>query len=132
MKKRVGPGLLLLVMLAAVATSAAAQTVTGTIQGPVTDTSGAVLPGVTVTIRNMDTGAERAVVTNESGLYTAPFVQIGRYVLTAALSGFGSVARDGIQVRLNATEVVDFKLDPRVSELVTVTGSAPPISLTKA
>ena len=132
MKKRVGPGLLLLVMLAAVATSAAAQTVTGTIQGTVTDTSGAVLPGVTVTIRNMDTGAERAVVTNESGLYTAPFVQIGRYVLTAALSGFGSVARDGIQVRLNATEVVDFKLDPRVSELVTVTGSAPPISLTKA
>lgn len=110
----------------------AAQTVTGTIQGTITDTSGAVLPGVTVTVRNMDTGAERTVVTNESGIFTAPFVQIGRYTVTAALSGFGTVAREGIQVTLNATSVVDFRLDPRVTELVTVAGDASPIALTKA
>ena len=47
-----------------------AQTVTGTIQGTVTDTSGGVLPGVTVTVTHVDTGTERAVVTNEAGLYT--------------------------------------------------------------
>ena len=62
-------------------TPAFAQTVTGTIQGTVTDTSGGVLPGVTVTIRQMDTGAQRVVVTNEAGIYSAPFVQIGRYAV---------------------------------------------------
>ena len=123
---------MILAMLVVFAGDLAAQTVTGTIQGTITDTSGAVLPGVTVTVRNMDTGAERTVVTNESGLFTAPFVQIGRYTVTAALSSFGTVARKGIQVTLNATSVVDFKLDPRVTELVTVSGDAPPINLTKA
>ena len=118
-------------MMAAVA-MAAAQTVTGTIQGTVTDTSGGVIPGVTVTIRGVDTGAQRVVVTNESGIYTAPFVQIGRYTVTAELSGFGTVTREGITVGLNETRVVDLKLDPRVTDTVTVTGDAPPINLTKA
>ena len=76
---------------------AVAQTVTGTIQGTVTDTSGGVLPGVTVTITHVDTGAERAVVTNEAGLYSAPFLQIGRYTVKAALTGFGTVTREGIE-----------------------------------
>ena len=65
---------------------AKAQTVTGTIQGTVTDTSGAVLPGVTVTVRNAETGAQRVVITNEAGIYTAPFVQIGTYVVSASLT----------------------------------------------
>jgi hypothetical protein len=132
MIKHAWGGLLILALLATSARALAAQTVTGTIQGTITDTSGAVLPGVTVTIRNMDTGAERTVVTNESGIYTAPLVQIGRYTVTAALSGFGTVAREGIRVTLNTTSVVDFKLDPRVTELVTVAGDAPPINLTRA
>ena len=78
---------------------ALAQTVTGTIQGTVTDTSGGVFPGVTITIRNVETGAERTVVTNEAGLYTAPFVQIGRYTVTASMSGFGTITREGIDGR---------------------------------
>jgi hypothetical protein len=65
-------------------------------------------------------------------LYTAPFVQIGRYIVTAALTGFGSVSREGIQVALNDTRVVDFVLDPRVTEAVTVRGDSPPINLTSA
>src|SRR5687768_11073150 len=121
-----------LALLAALAANASAQTVTGTIQGTVTDTSGAVLPGVTVVIRNMDTGAERTVVTNEAGLYNAPFVQIGRYAITASLASFGNVVREGIQVGLNAASVVDFKLDPRVTDTVTVTGDATPINLTRS
>ena len=112
-------------------TSAFAQTVTGTIQGTVTDTSGGVLPGVTVTIRQMDTGAQRTVVTNEAGIYTAPFVQIGRYAVSATLTGFGPVTREDINVGLNDTRVVDFKLDPRVTDTVTVKGEPPPINLTK-
>jgi hypothetical protein len=111
---------------------AVAQTVTGTIQGTVTDTSGAVLPGATVTIRNQDTGAQRVVVTNEAGLYTATFLQIGRYVVSATMSSFSTVTRDEVTLGLNETRVVDFKLDPRVTDNVTVKGEPPPINLTKA
>jgi hypothetical protein len=121
-----------LALLLALVAGVEAQTVTGTIQGTVTDTSGAVLPGVTVVIRNTDTGAQRTVVTNEAGLYNAPFVQLGRYVVTGSLAGFGTVEREGIQVALNATSVVDFRLDPSVTETVTVRGDSTPINLTKS
>ena len=110
--------------------AAEAQTVTGTLQGTVADTSGGVLPGVTVTIKQVDTGAERSVVTNGEGFYSAPFLQIGGYSVTAALTGFGTVTRTGIVVSLNDTRVVDFKLDPRATESLTVTASAPAINLT--
>jgi outer membrane receptor protein involved in Fe transport len=85
---------------------------------------------VTVTIKQVDTGAERAAVTNERGFYSAPFLQIGAYSITAALTGFGTVTRTGIVVTLNDTRVVDFKLDPRATETVTVTANSPAINLT--
>lgn len=116
----------------AVCAPAAAQTVTGTVQGTVTDTSGGVLPGVTVTLRHAGTGVERTVVTNESGFYAAPFLPLGPYTITATLAGFGPVTREGVQVTLNQTRVVDFRLDPTLSQEVTVTGDAPPINLTNA
>ena len=70
-----------LAVLLALATGlpAAAQStaINGTIEGTVTDEQGAVLPGVTVTVTNIDTGDTRAVVTNESGLYRAPLLSLG-------------------------------------------------------
>jgi hypothetical protein len=123
--------LTLIVVLGGVS-GAAAQTVTGTIQGTVVDTGGGVLPGVTVTIRQTDTGAERVVVTNEAGFFSAPYVPIGPYSATATLAGFGTVAREGIKVGLNDTRVVDFTLNPAVTEIVTVTGDAPPINQTNS
>ncbi len=75
------------------------QTVTGTVQGTVTDTTAAPVPGATVTIRNVETGLVREVVTNERGFYNAPFLPIGRYKVSATLAGFGSVTRDKIDVR---------------------------------
>ena len=66
-----------------------AQTVTGTLQGTITDKSGGALPGVTVTVRNMETGLERVTITNEKGIYSAPFLPVGRYVVNVDLSGFG-------------------------------------------
>ncbi len=119
----------LLVVLAA---GAGAQTVTGTIQGTAIDSSGGLLPGVTVTVRHLDTGQERVVVTNGTGFYAAPFVPIGRYRLTAALAGFGTIVRDTVDVGLNQTQVVDFRLDPRITDTVTVTAQAPPINTTSA
>jgi outer membrane receptor protein involved in Fe transport len=116
----------------AFALPSAAQTVTGTIQGTVSDTSGGVLPGVTVTITQVETGTERAVVTNSEGIYNAPFLQIGRYHVKAELTGFGSVIRQNIDVRLNDTRVVDITLNPSVTQQVTVTADVPKINLTNA
>ncbi len=115
-----------------IAAAAHAQTVTGTLQGTVSDTSGGVLPGVTVTLTHVDTATQRVVVTNGDGIYSAPFLQIGRYRVKAELAGFGTVTREGIDLRLNDTRVVDIKLDPRVTQAVTVTAEAPPINVTNA
>lgn len=120
------------VVMLALAVPAASQTVTGTLQGTVTDTSGGVLPGVMITITQVDTGTARSIVTNQDGLYSAPFLQIGRYSVKAELSGFGTVLREGIDVRLNDTRVVDIRLDARVTQEVTVTAQAPSINVTNA
>jgi hypothetical protein len=108
---------------------AAAQTVTGTIQGTVTDTTGAPLPGATVTIVHAETSASRPLITSERGQYTAPFLPLGRYRLTATLSGFGTVIREA-EVTLNTTTVVDFRLDPAITQETTVTAEPPRINTT--
>jgi hypothetical protein len=126
--KRLQPAVLTLLLTTAAAAPLAAQTVTGTVQGTVTDTTDAPIPGVTVTIRNAETGTTREVVTNERGFYNAPFLAIGPYRLSATLAGFGTVTRDRVDVRLNETLSVNFRLDPSVREEVTVTSERPPVN----
>jgi len=67
---------------------AAAQDTTGTITGVVTDESGAVLPGVTVSVRQTETGVTRDFVTTSTGAYTAAGLPVGRYTVTFTLQGF--------------------------------------------
>src|SRR5882762_2767488 len=98
---------LILIIAVLVAVPLAAQTVTGTMRGSTTDRSGGTLPGVTITIRNVETGLERIVTTDKSGTYNAPFLQIGRYNVQAELSGFGSMRRKDVRVDLNQTIVQD-------------------------
>jgi hypothetical protein len=117
------------VMLAC-ASALTAQTVTGTIQGTVTDPNGAVVPGATVVIRNVETGQERTVETNDEGSYVATFLPIGRYNVTATGKGFGSVLREGVEVPLNQNIISDFQLSPTVGETVTVTTELAPINTT--
>ncbi|HSN67704.1 MAG TPA: carboxypeptidase-like regulatory domain-containing protein, partial [Thermoanaerobaculia bacterium] len=109
------------------------QTVSGTIQGIVTDASGAALPGVTVTIRDQDTGFQRVVVTNENGAFSAPFVPIGKYTLRAELAGMNPSEKSNVDVGLNHTRVVDFKLGVSgVAETITVTAEEPRINQVNA
>jgi len=122
--------LIVLAVLALIAIPAGAQTVTGTMRGTVTDRSGATLPGVTVTIRNVETGLERIAVTEKNGSYNAPFLQIGRYNVQAELAGFGMMRHNNVRVELNQTAVQDFILDPAVQETVTVAADAPRIDVT--
>jgi len=120
----------LAVLVALTSVPAVAQTVTGTMKGSVIDKSGGVLPGVTVTIRNAETGLERVVVTSKDGTYNAPYLPIGRYSVVAELSGFGAMRRNNVRVDLNQTIVQDFVLDPAVTETVTVNANAPRIDVT--
>ena len=71
----------------AIATPVAAQS-TGAIQGNITDAQGAVVPGTTVTVRNVATGGERSIVTDAAGDYQAPSLAPGRYRVEAHLAGF--------------------------------------------
>ena len=121
----------MLVVALLVPVSLSAQTVTGTLQGTVRDTSAAVMPGTVVSVRNLDTGQTRETTTNTVGYYVLPLLPIGSYELTAALSGFRTVIHQRVTVALNDTRVVNFEMVPApVSETVTVRAEAAPINTT--
>src|SRR5215217_3533203 len=110
-----------------------AQTVTGTLQGTVSDSKGAVVPGADVVVRNMETGQERNLKTGGEGTFLAAFLPLGRYTVTASGPGFNKVAQENIEVTLNETRVVNFTLNPSsVTEAVVVTSDAAPINTTNA
>src|SRR5262249_4680789 len=96
------------------------------VAGAVTDESKAVIPGVTVTAVDLETGRQFAAVTNEKGEYRLSNMQAGSYRLQAELSGFATVviARVELLVGQNATIPFTMKL-AQLSETVTVTGQAP-------
>jgi outer membrane receptor protein involved in Fe transport len=95
--------------------------------GIVTDNSGAVLPGVTVTLRNVDTGLVRTSVTDANGRYNFPTVPpTGNWTLTAELAGFQTVTRDGLRFQANTLPQIDLQLNvATVEETITVTAGAP-------
>ena len=67
-----------------------AQTERGSISGVVTDSTGAVVPGATVTITNLDTKSAQTLTTNDQGLYEAPFLLPASYKVTASAPGFST------------------------------------------
>src|SRR5712692_1491107 len=108
---------------------ASAQTVTGTLQGTVSDMNGAVVPGAEIVIHNAETGQERTLKTNGDGFYLASFLPLGRYNLTISQKGFTKVVKESIEITLNQTRVVDITLNPTgVTEAVTITTEAAQIN----
>ncbi|HWI18795.1 MAG TPA: carboxypeptidase-like regulatory domain-containing protein [Vicinamibacterales bacterium] len=104
---------------------------TGTIQGRVTDSSGAVLPGVTVTVSSPSMLGTQTLVTNENGTFRAPAVPPGMYELTFELAGFNSVKRSGVEISLGFTANVNAELAlATLQETVTVSGASPVIDTT--
>jgi hypothetical protein len=101
---------------------------TGTITGRVTDTSDAVLPGVTVTISSRALMGTQNAVTNEQGLYRFPGVPPGTYSIAYELPGFSTLKREGIEIRLGFTANINVELQvASLRETVTVTGESPVI-----
>lgn len=105
---------------------------TGTIEGVVTDTTGAVLPGVTVVVRNIDTNIARESVTDAGGRYRAAALQPGRYQVTATIAGLAATPIADVLVEVGQTQPVDIRMRPEgVTETVTVSGESPIIDSTR-
>ncbi|HSL21980.1 MAG TPA: carboxypeptidase-like regulatory domain-containing protein [Vicinamibacterales bacterium] len=111
-----------------------AQSGTASVTGRVTDQQGAVIPGATVTITSRSTGASRAVVTNESGIYQVSSLGPGHYEVEVELAGFKGVRLENVELRVDTTSrLADLKLEVgNLSESVTVTGESPIINTTDA
>ena len=92
------------------AAAAAAQTVTGEIRGTVRDSSGGVLPGVTVTVLNTQTGLTRTETTGDTGSYVFPSLPIGSYTVTAELQGFRKAEKTGFELTADGRITADFSL----------------------
>jgi Carboxypeptidase regulatory-like domain/TonB dependent receptor-like, beta-barrel len=103
-----------------------AQAVYGSISGLVKDSSGAVLPGVTVTVTSVERGTTDSVVTNESGLYTKDRLLPGVYEVRAELQGFKQARVPRVNISVDTQTPVDFTLGiGEISETVEVSGGAP-------
>jgi hypothetical protein len=113
--------------------SLAAQAVTGTILGSVADTSGAAVPGTTVTLTNAGTGLVRVVVTDANGEYTAPSLPTGKYKLSAELPGFKTVTLSEIELGVDQRLRFNVRLEVgTVSETVTVSGVSPLVQISSS
>ncbi len=106
--------------------TAHAQIDAGSIVGTVTDGQGGVLPGATVVAVQEGSGFKMTETTNSKGQYTFPNLKIGKYVITAEMSGFKKAVRSGVQLHVQERLQADFKLDVgAMTEEVTVVGEAP-------
>src|SRR3984893_13443080 len=106
-------------------TGLAAQEFRGTVTGRVTDSTGAIIPGASVTVTNVATGVAATATTNETGTYTVPYLMPGNYSVTFELIGFRKVARS-VEVRVGDRVEVNAVLDPgAVTETVQVAAEAP-------
>lgn len=103
-----------------------AQTPTGQITGTISDPSGAVIAGATVTAINPSTNIRRETATNEDGLYLLPALPPGVYNLEVAAKGFPTQISQGLELQVGQTAKIDFDLKiGNVAEAVQVNASAP-------
>ncbi len=98
----------------------------GEITGEVTDSSGAVMPRVTVTVTNQGTNVSRQLLTNDTGVYSAPSLLPGTYQVRAETKGFESIVRTGVELQVQQVVRIDFHMNVgQANEFVTVSGAAP-------
>ena len=123
---------LLLILVAALVSGPASAQIGANISGVVTDGSGGVLPGVTVTVTNTANGRAQALVTNADGRYRAVSLQPGPYQVSAELQGFGTVRRE-ITLVVGSDATLDVSLSvATLNETVTVTGESPLVEVAKS
>src|ERR1700676_1865232 len=105
-----------------------AQTVSGTILGQIQDQQGAAIGKAEVSARNVETGAVRKTVADDTGTYRITSVPAGSYEVSASIAGFKTEVRSGINVTVGADVAVNFSLTVgAISEKVEVTAEAPQV-----
>src|SRR5208282_3868866 len=115
----------LVILASCVLLTAQNVVLTGALCGRVTDPSGAVVPGASVVVHNLQTAVEQSAETNHSGLYQFPVLAPGFYSIAASLNGFRDV-RALVRVQVGNTASLDIKLKVGASgDAVTVTGTTP-------
>ena len=125
--------LLVLLLALGVATTAAAQGERGVIIGTVADAQGGVLPGVSITVRNVDTGFTQTDVTDGSGQYRFGALPLGRYELKAELVGFTTATVTSLAITINREIRQDISMSlSTLTESLVVTGQAPVVEVTKS
>jgi Carboxypeptidase regulatory-like domain len=115
-----------LALMFASVTLCTAQSATGTISGTIRDASGAVVPGASLTVKNVATGATRTATTDTEGRYRIPNLTPGDYELRATLSGFRTVVRSGVAITVGGITETEIEMSVgQVAEEVTVRTEAP-------
>jgi hypothetical protein len=121
-----------LLLGSAPATYAQSTAADGSIEGTITDNSGAALPAVSVTVTNDNTGVSRTIVSNDSGLYRVPLLPLGAYTVVAELQGFKKLERKGVNLSAGQTAVVNLQLEVgEFSETIAVTVDVPVVDTAK-
>ena len=124
---------ILLTLLIICSQMVVAQVITGTISGIVTDETGAIVPGVTVSTTNLGTELSRVVITDDEGRYRAPNLSLGPYEIRAQLTGFQSAIRRGITLTVGREAIVDFTLRVgQMADRVEVVGEAPLVEVSRS
>src|SRR5437773_9445554 len=121
----------LLLMFAVTGT---AQQNTGTILGVVKDSSGAVIPGVSVTVVNEETNLMRTVITGENGAFSAPALPVGRYTVKVELTGFQTQTQRGLNLEVAQELVLNPVLEVGAGpqQEVTVSSESPLVNTTSS
>jgi hypothetical protein len=105
---------------------AQSQALNGQIEGTVTDSNGGSIPNAPVTARNIETGAERSVVSDSNGYYKIPLLPLGTYRVTVEVANFKRLVRDGITLSTGQSATVNISLEPGgLTETVNVSSDAP-------
>jgi Carboxypeptidase regulatory-like domain/TonB dependent receptor/TonB-dependent Receptor Plug Domain len=115
----------------AVAATASAQQGTSELRGRVVDAQNAILPGVTVTVRNQETGMFRETLSNPDGTYFVSGVVPGTYELTAELQGFKKFSRREVRLEVGKTTTLDLQMEVgSIEEVVNVSAESPLVDVT--
>src|SRR5205809_2024702 len=125
-------GVLPLALLVGLALPASAQVSNAVVTGIVTDAQGGILPGVTITVTNAESGVVRTMVTEEDGRYRLGGIPPGRYNLTAELPGFATQQVKDITLTIGLEYTKDLTMGVQgIQESITVTGESPVVETTR-
>src|SRR6266478_984549 len=101
----------------------------GEITGSISDATGAVIAGAEVTVANLATNQARKATSNDTGIYSVPYLVPGSYNIHASKSGFKVTNRSGVEVEVGGVARIDFKLEiGEVSQTMEVSGGAPQLA----